>query len=219
MLRQPEFVVGVLSDTHLPYRLHRLPPAIFHIFTGVDLILHAGDVDEVAYLAPLRKIAPVYAVRGNIHLGDFSSGGSDLPPEVALTLRRHKIVVTHGHRPGLMGWVLKIPEIILSDYLSKAPANRLNNCTARRLHKRYPEADVVIFGHTHAPYARRIGRTLFFNPGAVAPNKDGLTSVGLLRFWANRVEPVVIPLGDGWRRIIGLASPTLPISRAEVAHQ
>ena len=72
-------------------------------------------------------------------------------------------------------------------------------------------ADIVIFGHTHAPYARRIGKTLYFNPGGVAPNKDGLTSVGLLYFWPNRVQPLVIPLGDGWQRKFGLAtSPLCP---------
>ena len=211
MLGQPKLVVGVLSDTHLPYRLASLPPAILHIFHGVDLILHAGDVDESAFLAPLREIAPIYAVRGNIHLGDFSSGGKELPNEVELTLRGYKIVVTHGHRPGLIGWLLKVPEIILSDYLSKLWYNPLNNQIAKRLHKRYPDADVVIFGHTHAPYARRVGKTLFFNPGGVAPNKEGLTSVGLLRFWADRVEPLIIPLGDGWQKKLGLV---LPVSRA-----
>jgi putative phosphoesterase len=173
MLGQPKLVVGVLADTHLPYRLASLPPAICHIFHGVDLILHAGDVDESAYLAPLRKIAPVYAVRGNVHLGDFSLGGKELPNEVELTLRGHKIVVTHGHRPGLMGWLLKVPEIILSDYLSKMGHNLLNNQIAKRLHKLYPNANIVIFGHTHAPYARRIGKTLFLIRAGLLPIKRG----------------------------------------------
>ena len=39
MLKKPDTVIGVISDTHLPYRMTNLPTAIYHIFQGVDYIL------------------------------------------------------------------------------------------------------------------------------------------------------------------------------------
>ena len=51
-----ELTVGVLADTHLPFRLKRLPGEIMDIFRGVDLILHAGDVDQLGVpYSPWRK--------------------------------------------------------------------------------------------------------------------------------------------------------------------
>ena len=58
--------VGVLSDTHVPTIVSALPPAIYDIFQGVDLILHAGDIVELSVLDDLRAIAPVEAVAGNV---------------------------------------------------------------------------------------------------------------------------------------------------------
>jgi predicted phosphodiesterase len=193
MLKPPDLTVGVISDTHLPYRMISLPPIIFNVFKGVDVILHAGDVDEIDLLTPLKKIAPLYAVRGNIHLIDFSSGGRDLPSQLELTLARYKVVVTHGHRPGLMGWFMKIPEFFLADVLW-TKGYTFNDEIANRLCKLYPEADIIIFGHTHVPYSRQIGKTLCFNPGCVVPDKHKLTSVGLLRLWSHKIETHVIPL-------------------------
>ena len=72
----PALVVGLLSDTHVPRRIKRLPKTVLDALAGVDLILHAGDVDDPAALEPLRAIAPVHAVRGNVHLHEFSGGGT-----------------------------------------------------------------------------------------------------------------------------------------------
>ncbi len=35
------------------------------------------------------------------------------------------------------------------------------------------QADVLIFGHTHLPYVRRVGSVLFINPGSAGKPKDG----------------------------------------------
>jgi len=193
MQNHSSVTVGVLSDTHLPHRLATLPPQIVDIFRGVDVILHAGDVDDIAQLRPLRHLAPLYAVRGNVHLTDRSWGGKDLPWEVRLTLARRRVVLTHGHRPGLMGWLFKALDVIRST-LSAEGDDLLNEEIVRRLHRRYPHADVVIFGHSHAVYCRTIGRTLFFNPGSVVPSRKGWASVGILRLSPDRIEPEVIRL-------------------------
>jgi hypothetical protein len=55
--------LGLISDTHMPERWPELPGAIFDVFAGVDLILHAGDVGELWVLDRLSAIAPVLAVR------------------------------------------------------------------------------------------------------------------------------------------------------------
>jgi len=53
--------IGAISDTHGLLRSEALTA-----LAGVDHILHAGDVGDIAILAVLRRIAPVTAIRGNI---------------------------------------------------------------------------------------------------------------------------------------------------------
>lgn len=43
---------------------------------------------------------------------------------------------------------------------------------AERFHKERP--DVLMFGHTHKPYAEEHGTTLFFNPGSAGKKRFGL---------------------------------------------
>ena len=51
--------VGLVSDTHMPERCAELPPSLFDVLAGVDLLLHAGDVGELWVLERLSAIAPV----------------------------------------------------------------------------------------------------------------------------------------------------------------
>ena len=53
--------IGVISDTH-----GLLRPEALAALAGVEHILHAGDVGDIAILIALRRIAPVTAIRGNI---------------------------------------------------------------------------------------------------------------------------------------------------------
>jgi len=52
--------IGVISDTH-----GFLDPNVPKLFTGVDHVLHAGDVGPHSLLLELEAIAPVTAVLGN----------------------------------------------------------------------------------------------------------------------------------------------------------
>ena len=88
---------GLIADTHIPYRVKQLPEAVFEAFAGVDVILHAGDVDVPTALEPLRSMAPVHAVRGNFHILDLSDGGAALPAAIELELAGRRVVLTHGH--------------------------------------------------------------------------------------------------------------------------
>jgi predicted phosphodiesterase len=38
---------------------------------------------------------------------------------------------------------------------------------------RVAKCDVLFFGHTHLPYQKQVGRTLFVNTGSVGKPKDG----------------------------------------------
>ena len=184
--------VGVLADTHLPYRLKQLPPAVPRLFRDVDLILHAGDVDQLEYLAALAELAPLYAVRGNLHFkpSELSHGGMDLPVAVRLSLVGHSVVVDHGGWPDF--WALA------SDWVWEKvlePSRKSSNARiARRLLRLYPDADVIIFGHSHRAYHERHGRTLLFNPGGVAPLDDWTPTIGLLHLTRDRVAAEVLPL-------------------------
>ena len=59
--------IGIVSDTH-----GLLRPEALAALAGVDHILHAGDMGDMAILGHLREIAPVTAIRGNIDRGGTS---------------------------------------------------------------------------------------------------------------------------------------------------
>jgi hypothetical protein len=165
------FTIGLLSDTHIPHRMKHLPQAALDALGGVDVILHAGDVDAPAALEPLRKIAPVYAVSGNFHILDLSDGGASLPEVIELELADKHVVLVHGHRPGPIGFFLKGLHV-LAENLRLTDNGALNRRSARRLARVYPEADIIAFGHSHRAHVEWIGNTLLVNPGAVLKAGD-----------------------------------------------
>ena len=74
--------IGCISDTH-----GLLRPQAIAALEGSDIILHAGDVGVAKILDSLQKIAPVYAVRGNV---DYGEGLSNLPiTEVVEFAKQH----------------------------------------------------------------------------------------------------------------------------------
>ena len=70
--------IGIISDTH-----GLLRPEAVRELTGVDHILHAGDVGDDRILSALRELAPVTAIRGNI---DVSGPCAALPATEAVEL-------------------------------------------------------------------------------------------------------------------------------------
>lgn len=84
-------LIGLIADTHGLVR-----PSVFGALSGVQLILHAGDVgDDV--LTELRAIAPVRAVCGNTD----PVGDPELPESQELTYDGVRIHVSHGHELGV----------------------------------------------------------------------------------------------------------------------
>jgi putative phosphoesterase len=189
----PTFTIGLLSDTHIPHRLRQLPGTVLEALSGVDLILHAGDVDDPAALEPLRAIAPVYAVRGNIHPQDFSDGGKALPALVELQLAGRRLVLTHGHQPGLVGFFLKGLDVI-AHWMRLTDNAKLNRRMVRHLARLYPDADIIVFGHSHRARVERVGRALLVNPGAVCTVSGEQPTVARMRLGVERPEVEIIPL-------------------------
>ncbi len=173
--------LGILADTHIPHRLTALPAEIPAVFAAaaVSLILHAGDVDEPGALDPLAVIAPVIAVRGNLHLASRSRSSPHLPYAVFLDVQGWRIVLTHGHgRPHQWLWDKR------RGFIRRAPSpstrDAFNDELIARNRRRFPDADVLIFGHSHRRLLRRVGPTLFLNPGAIAHARDESPSVAIL---------------------------------------
>jgi len=148
--------IGVIADTHCPEFIDRLPEGVFAALAGVDLILHAGDISAGSTLDALAAIAPVQAVRG-----DHDHALPELPATRELTVEGKRVVLVHGQRsrwieePGTLLWTLSL------GYFTP------NRGLPRSLRHRFPDADVIVYGHTHRPRRDRIGGALVFNPGAV----------------------------------------------------
>ncbi len=156
--------IGVLADTHIPHRMKEMPPRVYELLRGCDVILHAGDLESTEILEPLRAIAPTYAVRGNLHW-QFSTGTHDQDLPVTLTFRVGKQVIwmTHGHMRFAYSVVDKVMGIG-----EKRSLSRVNKALIARLQRLKPkDATVVIFGHSHLSCAANIDDVLYFNPGAV----------------------------------------------------
>src|SRR3989442_1471393 len=65
-------LIGIISDTHGLVR-----PEVAEAFSGVDLILHAGDIGTTEVMEELRSIAPIMAVRGNNDKGTWANAISE----------------------------------------------------------------------------------------------------------------------------------------------
>jgi hypothetical protein len=130
--------IVVLSDTHAPRRWKSCPPAVAAQLRGTDRILHAGDVCTAAVLAELEQYAPVTAVVGNNDGPDVAAWGA--AETAALTLAGLRVAMIHDSGPA---------------------AGRLP-----RMRARFPEAGLVVFGHSHIPLDAAAGALRVFNPGS-----------------------------------------------------
>lgn len=143
--------IGVISDTHIP-QFKRLPDAIWQHFSGVELIIHAGDLSVLSVLNELETIAPVVAVQGNVEREEVM---------MRLPIKREVVV---GHcRIGIVH--------ILGDAHNRVKVAR----------QEFPEACVVVFGHSHIPWNQDVGGQLLFNPGSATDRRrQPRCSIGML---------------------------------------
>jgi hypothetical protein len=83
-----DLLVGVISDTH-----GLLRPQALDALRGSDLIIHAGDVGQPDLLEPLRALAPLHVVRGNVDHGAWAAA---LPMTARVEIGPHVFHVLHN---------------------------------------------------------------------------------------------------------------------------
>jgi len=130
--------VIALADTHAPRRWKSCPPAVAAWLRQADVILHAGDVCVAGVLEELTEYAPVHAVVGNNDAPDVAAWGAR--PTLTTELAGLKVAMIHD---------------------GGAADGRL-----RRMRTTFPDADLVVYGHSHIPLDARDGGFRIFNPGS-----------------------------------------------------
>ncbi len=142
------------------------------ISNGVDLIIHAGDIVSLAGLKDLEKIAPVFAVQGNNDLPEIQE---KYPAMLLLKIFNWKIGVLHSLTN------------VLGSFLGREAAK------AKDLIKEH-KFDIIISGHTHRSYIKKINNVLLINPGS--PNQPFLSkaSVAILRISKDSYQAKIIYL-------------------------
>ncbi|MGX7677815.1 metallophosphoesterase family protein [Jatrophihabitans sp. DSM 45814] len=146
--------VAVLSDTHAPRRWRSCPPAVAALLSDVDVILHAGDVCTPAVLDELSRWAEVHVVLGNNDGPDVAGWGAGETAEIELDGLRVAMIHDSGTAAG------------------RAP----------RLRRRFPSADLVVFGHSHIPLNEMHNGQRIFNPGSPTDRRrQPHGTMGLLR--------------------------------------
>ena len=129
----------LISDTHLPHRGKDLPRPVWEEVDRADVVIHAGDWVQADLLDALeRRARRVVACWGN---NDGPDLRARLPERADVTLGGLRFTVTHE---------------------TGAAAGR-----EARMSKRYPETDVLVFGHSHIPWDTTTDTGLrLLNPGS-----------------------------------------------------
>ena len=131
-------MIAVISDTHLPRGRRRLPDGCVERIRSADLLLHAGDIATPEVLDEIGAIGPpVQAVHGNV---DSPELRERLPEALALETDGAQIAMVHD----------------------AGPARR----RLERMRARFPDADAVVFGHSHIPLHEERDGFQIFNPGS-----------------------------------------------------
>jgi putative phosphoesterase len=126
----------ILADTHIPRRARTLPEGLVAYLERADLVLHAGDLIGPSVLEELSG----YNAPTHAVRGNVDMPGLDLPEALQLDLGGARIAMVHdsGRKEG----------------------------RRKRLGKRFPEARVVVFGHSHIPFLEDENGLLLLNPGS-----------------------------------------------------
>ena len=153
--------IVAISDTHAPRRWKSCPPRVAEHLRTADLILHAGDVCTAAVLDELAAYAPVHAVLGNNDDADVAAWGA--PETLDLDLAGLKVSMIHDSGPS---------------------AGRLG-----RMRRRFPRADLVVFGHSHIPLDQSADGLRIFHPGSPTDRRrQPHGTLGLLTVAGGRLE-------------------------------
>jgi putative phosphoesterase len=148
-------LIAVLADTHMPKGGRTLPGRCVELLGEADATLHAGDFFAIEALREIEALSrgPVHAVHGNVDQPDLREL---LPETLELDLGGARIAMIHDAGPfkGRLG----------------------------RMRGRFPDADAVVFGHSHLPLHEEEHGFQIFNPGSPTERRRAPRhSMGVLR--------------------------------------
>ena len=146
-------MIAVISDTHMPKGQRQLPAECVEKVREAEALIHAGDFSTVSVLSELEALCPVVlGVYGNV---DEPALWQQLPETLEAEVGGRTVAVVHDSGP---------------------KQGRL-----RRLRARFPDADAVVFGHSHMPLHEQEGGFQIFNPGSPTERRRApRPSMGLL---------------------------------------
>jgi hypothetical protein len=151
-------VIAIIADTHMPRGSRRLPSRCAALLREAEAVIHAGDFYAASALEEIAALTPrLHAVHGNV---DEPALRSRLPETLAVGVGGGRtLALIHDAGPA---------------------RDRLE-----RLRKRFPEADAVVFGHSHMPLhevgAGEQAGFEIFNPGSPTERRRApRPSMGLL---------------------------------------
>jgi putative phosphoesterase len=160
--------VVAIADTHAPRRWRSCPPAVAERLHQADLIMHAGDVCTAEVLDELAGYAPVRVVRGNNDGAEVAAWGA--PETLELELDGLPVAMIHDSGP--------------------------STGRTARMRRRFPAAELVIFGHSHIPLDQTADGVRIFNPGSPTDRRrQPHGTLGLLTIEGGRlIEARIIPV-------------------------
>lgn len=186
--------LGLITDTHLPAlirSLDELGPECAEFLSGVDLILHAGDVTAPSVLDWFEQFAPVIAARGNND--DFRD--PRLAPQQFLEIEGWRIGMMHD-----LTSELRPMDVIHAKHFSRP-------------------VDIMIAGHTHLERIRQGHGMVLINSGSpILPHhkETRLGTVGLLQLTRETMHAEIVVLGQTPGRPNPGRPHTLNLSREQL---
>jgi hypothetical protein len=159
--------LAIIADTHMPRGNRRLPERCVAELGAADLIVHAGDFSDEDVLVELRAIGPLVAVHGNV---DSPALRRELPESVSFEAAGATVAMLHDAGPA---------------------RGRLG-----RLRARFPDADAVVFGHSHLPMHEEREGFQIFNPGSPTERRRAPSrTMGVAEVEAGRIRFRHLDLG------------------------
>ncbi len=159
--------VAVIADTHTRGMTRTVPMGAWPYLETADHILHAGDVVDPALLDELKALAPVTVVMGNCDTHDVRDWGAQEVTQVDLD--GITVAMLHDAGPSKNRW--------------------------GRMRERFPDARVVVFGHSHIPHNEDRDGLLLFNPGSPTwKRRAPFPSMGFLWIDKGDVEGEIFPV-------------------------